>query len=182
MWLSRPIERPGVLFDDPLKGGGELVLAAFVLGLDGARDQRRGELDAFEHPPVLGERVARSDVLQLGTRKDIADGRLRGPVEFLAEQRVEGPEAFLGRVIVALVSKRRIARRDAGHHAHHADLAGVLVHDRFETEDRQGAAGIRSPVRLRSVEVPAAGRAVEWARKAIHDEIEKKVDALIQDA
>src|SRR5207245_11010233 len=68
----------GILFVQLVEPGGELVLLAPLLHLDGHRDHRFGERDLREHEPlVLGrQRVVGVRVTQLGDNADVAGVQL----------------------------------------------------------------------------------------------------------
>ena len=130
----------GVVLDEPVQGGGQLVLVGGVDGRDrhpvdgvGHRRGRHGDRGALRGEGVAGDRVA-----QLGDGGDVAGGDLGHLDVLLAAQGEEAVEALVG--TAAGVHQVVVGAHGARQHPEQGDLADEGVGDGAE-DLHQGLAG-----------------------------------------
>ena len=146
---ERATRSVGVLLAQTREAGGELVLVALRLRLDGEREQRLGELDGGQlHRVVLrGEGVARVRVRELRDGADVAGRDLGHVLVLLAPHREQLADALVG--VLRGVEHGRVRPEPAGEHAEHGDVADERVRDGLEHERRQRAGGVARALLLR---------------------------------
>ena len=129
--VALEVER-GVLLDQLVEGGRDLVLVALGLRLDGVRDRRLGNRQGGQDDRVvLGrERVAGERVLELGDRDDVARVRL-GDGDVLLALRQEEPREALGGAL-RRVPVGAVGLEVSGEHPQVRDAPGERVGDRLE--------------------------------------------------
>ena len=132
----------GVLVEQAVEGGAELVLVGLGLGRDRDRQQRLGEVDrvGLHRRALRGEGVAGDGAGQLRRGGDVAGHDHARRLLLVAPHREEAVQALVG--AGAAVHQVVVGPHRARQHLEQRDVADELVGDGLEDEGERLAVGV----------------------------------------